>query len=87
MRLPEPDPEAVCLLLQTSGTTARPKAVPLRQRNLVASARNIAAGYDLGPTDATYCVMPLFHIHGLVGSTLATLRLRRHGCGSSPGAA
>jgi acyl-CoA synthetase (AMP-forming)/AMP-acid ligase II len=71
--LPDPDPEAVCLLLQTSGTTGRPKTVPLRQRNLVASARNIAAGYGLGTSDVTFCVMPLFHIHGLVGSTLATL--------------
>lgn len=71
--LPDPDPEAICLLLQTSGTTGRPKTVPLRQRNLVASARNIAASYELGTSDVTYCVMPLFHIHGLVGSTLATL--------------
>lgn len=71
--LPDPDPDAVCLLLQTSGTTGRPKTVPLRQRNLAASARNIAAAYELGNTDVSYCVMPLFHIHGLVGSTLATL--------------
>jgi oxalate---CoA ligase len=73
LALPDPDPEAVCLLLQTSGTTGRPKTVPIRQRNLAASARNIAAGYELASTDVTYCVMPLFHIHGLVGSTLATL--------------
>ena len=71
--LPAPDPDAVCLLLQTSGTTSRPKTVPLRQRNLTASARNIAASYRLTSGDTTYCVMPLFHIHGLVGSTLSTL--------------
>ena len=71
--LPDPDPDAVCLLLQTSGTTSRPKTVALRHRHLVASARNIAAWYGLGPQDTTYCVMPLFHIHGLVASTLATL--------------
>ena len=71
--MPEPDAAAVCLLLQTSGTTSRPKTVPLRQRNLTASARNIAAGYRLTSGDTTYCVMPLFHIHGLVGSTLSTL--------------
>lgn len=70
---PEPDPEAVALLLQTSGTTSRPKTVPLRHRHLVASARTIAGWYALGPEDVTYCVMPLFHIHGLVASTLATL--------------
>jgi oxalate---CoA ligase len=67
------DPDAICLLLQTSGTTSRPKTVPLRQRNLAASARNIAAGYGLGAQDSAYCVMPLFHIHGLVASTLSTL--------------
>jgi acyl-CoA synthetase (AMP-forming)/AMP-acid ligase II len=71
--LPTPDPEAVALLLHTSGTTSRPKLVPIRQCNLVASAHNIAATYGLGPADVSHCVMPLFHVHGLVGSTLAPL--------------
>ena len=70
---PEPDPDAIALLLHTSGTTSRPKAVPLRQRNIAASARTIAATYGLGPGDRSYCLMPLFHIHGLVASTLAAL--------------
>ncbi|HWK28256.1 MAG TPA: AMP-binding protein [Solirubrobacter sp.] len=70
---PAPSPDAVALLLHTSGTTGRPKAVPLRQRNLVASARSIARTYGLGPDDRSYCVMPLFHVHGLVASTLAAL--------------
>jgi acyl-CoA synthetase (AMP-forming)/AMP-acid ligase II len=70
---PQPDPDSVALLLHTSGTTSRPKAVPLRQRNLAASARAIAAGYDLGPEDVSYCLMPLFHVHGLIASTLAAL--------------
>jgi oxalate---CoA ligase len=47
--------------------------VPLRQRNLAASARAIAEGYGLGADDCSYCVMPLFHVHGLVASTLAAL--------------
>jgi acyl-CoA synthetase (AMP-forming)/AMP-acid ligase II len=72
-RLPEPDADAVGLLLHTSGTTGRPKAVPLAQRNLTASARGIAAGYGLGADDVSYCLMPLFHVHGLVASTLAAL--------------
>jgi acyl-CoA synthetase (AMP-forming)/AMP-acid ligase II len=71
--LADVDPEAVALLLHTSGTTSRPKAVPLRHRNLAASATGIAAGYGLGPDDVSYCVMPLFHVHGLVASTLAAL--------------
>ena len=62
----------VALVLHTSGTTSRPKQVPLRQRNLHASALNIAATYDLAPDDVAMCVMPLFHIHGLMASTMAT---------------
>lgn len=71
--LPAPDPDAIALLLHTSGTTSRPKVVPLRQRNLAASIQSIAAGYELGPGDISHCVMPLFHVHGLVASTLSTL--------------
>ena len=66
-------PDDVALLLHTSGTTSRPKQVPLLQRNLVASARTIADFYELGPDDVSYCVMPLFHIHGLVASTFSAL--------------
>jgi acyl-CoA synthetase (AMP-forming)/AMP-acid ligase II len=67
------DPEAVALLLHTSGTTSKPKGVPIRQRNLTASARAVAATYGLTGSDASHCAMPLFHVHGLVASTLATL--------------
>ena len=63
----------VALLLHTSGTTSRPKQVPLLQRNLAASARTIAAFYELGPTDTSYVAMPLFHVHGLVASVFAAL--------------
>src|SRR6185437_8060115 len=61
------------LLLHPSGTTSRPKQVPLLQRNLTSSARSIAAFYGLGADDVSYCAMPLFHVHGLVASTLAAL--------------
>jgi acyl-CoA synthetase (AMP-forming)/AMP-acid ligase II len=63
----------VALLLHTSGTTRRPKQVPLLQRNLLASVRAIAAHYRLGAADVSYCAMPLFHVHGLIASTLAQL--------------
>jgi acyl-CoA synthetase (AMP-forming)/AMP-acid ligase II len=69
---PADDPDAVALLLHTSGTTSRPKGVPLRQRNLAASATTIAAHYRLSQEDVSHCVMPLFHVHGLLASTLAT---------------
>jgi acyl-CoA synthetase (AMP-forming)/AMP-acid ligase II len=67
------DRDRTALLLHTSGTTSRPKQVPIAQRNLLASARTIADTYALGPSDVSHCVMPLFHVHGLVASTLATL--------------
>jgi acyl-CoA synthetase (AMP-forming)/AMP-acid ligase II len=70
---PQPDPDDVALVLHTSGTTSRPKIVPLRQRNLTASARNIAGTLALTPRDRCLLVMPLFHIHGLVGALLSSL--------------
>lgn len=75
---PESDPEAmrpehVALLLHTSGTTSRPKLVPLTHGNLCASGRHIAATTRLTPEDRCLCVMPLFHIHGLVGTLLSSV--------------
>jgi oxalate---CoA ligase len=69
----EPAGEDVALFLHTSGTTSRPKGVPLTHENLAVSARNIAQWYGLSPSDVSVCVMPLFHVHGLVFSTLSTL--------------
>ncbi|MGN6794790.1 MAG: AMP-binding protein [Streptosporangiaceae bacterium] len=66
-------PDDAGLVLHTSGTTSRPKQVPLLQRNLMASVRTIAAHYQLGPDDVSFCAMPLFHVHGLVASTFAAL--------------
>jgi len=68
----DPTPEDVALFLHTSGTTSRPKGVPLSHANLLASAAHVAATYALTPDDVSLCVMPLFHVHGLVASTLAT---------------
>src|SRR5436190_23050327 len=71
--VPPPDPEDVALILHTSGSTGRPKRVPLSHANLAISAGNVARSYALSPGDVSLCVMPLFHVHGLVASTLATL--------------
>ena len=71
--LSEPAPDDVALVLHTSGSTGRPKRVPLSHANLSISAGNVARGYALGPDDVSMCVMPLFHVHGLVASMLATL--------------
>ncbi|MEH1856022.1 MAG: acyl--CoA ligase [Nostoc sp.] len=63
----------IAMILHTSGTTSRPKRVPIRHRNLIASANNFIGAYSLTAADTTLCLMPLFHIHGLVGCLLATL--------------
>jgi acyl-CoA synthetase (AMP-forming)/AMP-acid ligase II len=70
---PEPLEQDVALLLHTSGTTARPKLVPLTHANLYASAAHVAATLQLGPEDRCLNVMPLFHIHGLIAGLLAPL--------------
>ncbi|MFZ5831648.1 MAG: AMP-binding protein [Planctomycetota bacterium] len=63
----------VALILHTSGTTARPKMVPLSHRNLCASAAAVAATLQLTAADKCLNVMPLFHIHGLVGVLLSSM--------------
>jgi len=65
------EPDDVALVLHTSGTTSRPKQVPLLHRNLLANARAIGGFYGLSADDVSFCVMPLFHVHGLVASVLA----------------
>ena len=67
-------PDDMALVLHTSGTTARPKIVPLTNRNLAASAEHIADSLALGPADICLNVMPLFHIHGLIAAVLSSLR-------------
>jgi acyl-CoA synthetase (AMP-forming)/AMP-acid ligase II len=69
-----PNPDDIALILHTSGSTGRPKRVPIRHANIGASAENISATYALSSSDVTLCVMPLFHVHGLVASVLSTFR-------------
>lgn len=68
-----PSSNDVALILHTSGSTGRPKRVPLRHRNLAVSAQNIMNTYSLTPDDVALVAMPLFHVHGLMASTMATL--------------
>jgi len=68
-----PTPDDIALILHTSGSTGRPKRVPLRHFNLAVSAANIANAYTLSEEDVSLCVMPLYHIHGIMASTMATL--------------
>ena len=66
-------PQDVSMVLHTSGTTSRPKIVPLSQANLCASAGHIARTLAFTPDDTGLNVMPLFHIHGLIAGVLAPL--------------
>ncbi|KAK4705152.1 oxalate---CoA ligase, partial [Phenoliferia sp. Uapishka_3] len=68
-----PQDEDVALVLHTSGTTGKPKAVPLTHLNLATTMKNVVNTYKLTPADRTYLVMPLFHVHGLLAGFLAPL--------------
>jgi oxalate---CoA ligase len=63
----------IALILHTSGTTSRPKIVPLAHANIWTSARNIATSLELSANDRALNVMPLFHIHGLIAGLSAPL--------------
>ena len=67
------EPGDISMVLHTSGTTSRPKIVPLSQSNLVASATNIRNSLQFTAQDCGLNVMPLFHIHGLIAGVLAPL--------------
>ena len=82
LSLPEPNintfpelplPENTALILHTSGTTSKPKIVPLSHQNLCASAHNISNWLDLKQNDICLNIMPLFHIHGLIAAVLSSL--------------
>jgi len=66
-------PTGTALVLYTSGTTGAPKRVPLTHANMIASIKNIVGTYTLSPSDITYGIMPLFHMHGLLASIFSTL--------------
>jgi acyl-CoA synthetase (AMP-forming)/AMP-acid ligase II/aryl carrier-like protein len=63
----------IALVLHTSGTTFRPKIVPLTHRNIYFSVHNIVDTYSLASSDRCLNMMPLFHIHGLIGALSASL--------------
>ena len=63
----------IALVLHTSGTTSRPKIVPLSHQNVCASAEHIVTSLQLVAEDGCLNIMPLFHIHGLLAAVLASL--------------
>ena len=67
------EPDDIALVLHTSGTTSRPNIVPLSQRNIASSARQILTSLHLSPSDTCLNIMPLFHIHGLMAGVTASI--------------
>ncbi len=79
--LPDEDHEA--LVLHTSGTTSRPKIVPLTNKNIFSSADNISKSLNLTDKDHCLNIMPLFHIHGLIAVLAASMKAGASVCASS----
>ena len=69
-------PDDIALFLHTSGTTGKPKGVPLSHINMLATMQNITDTYKLTKDDRGYLVMPLFHVHGLMAGVFAPLFAR-----------
>lgn len=67
------EPDDIALVLHTSGTTARPKIVPLSHRNICASAQHVSESLQLSNQDRCLNVMPLFHIHGLIAALVSSM--------------
>ena len=79
--LPKEDDEA--LVLHTSGTTSKPKIVPLSNKNIFTSAENISGSLNLTDKDHCLNIMPLFHIHGLIAVLAASMKVGASVCASS----
>ena len=79
--LPEENDEA--LVLHTSGTTSRPKIVPLTNKNIFSSAVNISKSLELSEIDHCLNIMPLFHIHGLIAILVASMKVGASVCASN----
>ena len=66
-------PDAIGLLLSTSGTTSKPKGVPILHRSLIQNGDIIASSLELRKSDVCYSIMPLFHIGGISASILCSI--------------
>ena len=71
------------LVLHTSGTTSRPKIVPLSNLNIFTSAVNISKSLKLTADDHCLNIMPLFHIHGLIAVLSASAKVGASVCASN----
>ncbi|MDY6995729.1 MAG: long-chain-fatty-acid--CoA ligase [Actinomycetota bacterium] len=63
-RSPDVEPDDVCVIMYSSGTTGRPKGVELTQANIIAHTVNAHHGFDFDEGDKNMVSMPLFHVGG-----------------------
>ena len=61
------------LLMYTSGTTGKPKGVILSHKNIISGGHNVRISHELNHLDKALCVLPLFHINGLIVTVLGPL--------------
>ncbi len=78
-----PDENDEALVLHTSGTTSRPKIVPLTNKNIFSSAENISKSLNLSKNDHCLNIMPLFHIHGLIAILASSMKAGASVCASN----
>jgi amino acid adenylation domain-containing protein len=70
---PAPGADDDTIILLTSGSTSRPKTVPLTHASICRSAHNVGVALALGPQDRLLNVLPVFHAHGLISGLMAAL--------------
>ena len=78
-----PDENDESLVLHTSGTTSRPKIVPLTNKNIFSLAENISKSLNLSESDHCLNIMPLFHIHGLIAILASSMKAGASVCASN----
>jgi len=61
-RLEKIQPDGICTIVYTSGTTGEPKGAELAHRNLVDMSRAILKVFPLGPDDSTLSFLPYSHV-------------------------
>ncbi|KZS66708.1 acyl-CoA synthetase [Mycobacterium kansasii] len=73
-RYPEPSPDAVAMVVYTSGTTGPPKGVQLSRRAIAADLDALADAWQWTADDVLVHGLPMYHVHGLVLGLLGSLR-------------
>ena len=74
-RYAEPPPDAIAMVMYTSGTTGPPKGVLISRRAIATDVDALAAAWAWTPDDTLVHGLPLFHVHGLILGLLGSLRI------------